>query len=235
MWNRREWAVVGTSALGVFGVTVALFWSTPLNATGEKPLTGSVAVPSYRAGECVVTAAILPGDAVLPGSKEGVTLIRAGALPGMQLVVHNPSQSEAPAAFRVELQRSSMSDMLRRVPAPTPPAWSDDYDLSLKPGETRVIALDLEKVTTKAGDTLALNIGAKPSANHPATPTPTITFVPQPVATVDPAKLGSDLVVINGRFPNGAAVVARMRLVTMSVAPEGAQMSVAAGEVVQTR
>jgi hypothetical protein len=223
MWNRRDWAAVGTSALGVFGLTVALFWSTPLNATGEKPLTGVVAVPTYQAGECRVTARILPGDAVMAGSKEGMMQIRAGALPGMQLVIHNPSQSEAPAVFRVELQRSSMSDMLRRVPAPTPPAWSDDYDLSLKPGETRVIALNLEKVTTKAGDTLSLNIGTKLA---PHTPAPLLVMV-------EPARLDND--VVNVRMQNGGVPVVRTRLVSMSVAPEGAQMSVAAGDAVQAK
>jgi hypothetical protein len=165
MWNRREWFLAGATAVGMFGMTLGSFWATPLTAGDEQPGTVEVATPTYVAGACRVTARIDGGEAVLGAGKvPGTSFVKAGAVPAVELVIANGADAAGEARFHVELQRSSARDAMRRVPMPSPPAWSDDYDLSLKAGEKRTIVLTFEKIRAETGDTLTLAVGAKPKA-----------------------------------------------------------------------
>jgi len=163
MWTRRDSIGLMSAACAAFALTLGLFWSTPIHAVDAEAVEKTIPTPVYKDGSCEVTASLAAKDGIL-ATRQGLTFVKPGAVPAMQLTVHNTGKEAATTHFKVALNQTSMRDRVSRVAVPRPPAWSQDYDISLAPDETKTIDLQCGDLKVAQSDSLLLFIGSPVSA-----------------------------------------------------------------------
>jgi len=163
MWTQRDSVRVVTSASAAFGLTLAVFWSSPIHAVDGTPAEKTIATPTYKDGACEVSAKLKVADGIL-GTRQSLTIVKPGTIPAMQLTVHNTSKEHITSQFKVALNQNSMRDRVSRMPISRPPAWSKDYDIALGPDETKTIDIECGDLKTAVNDSLTLFIGTAPDA-----------------------------------------------------------------------
>src|SRR4051812_41439420 len=100
MWTSRDWVRVGVSGSGAFALTLALLWSSPTHAVDGAEANKTITTPVYRDGSCEITGKISGAEGIL-GTRTGITFIKPGKVPVMQLTVHNTAHEAATAHFNV--------------------------------------------------------------------------------------------------------------------------------------
>jgi len=214
MWTRRDSVGLMTAAAAAFGLTLAAFWSTPIHAVDATPAEKAIAMPIFHDGTCEVSATVAAADSVL-GSKSGNTYVKPGEAPPMQVAVHNTGTANATAHFTLALDHMSMRDMESRVIRVRPAAWSQDYEISLAPGETKSIDVSSE-IKLEQLESLSL-------------------FVRPPVAAADAAPTTNDSK--PALSPALREMTTRIYLVSMSARPmpEEAKPAVQSASATPTR
>jgi hypothetical protein len=163
MWTRRDSVRVVTAASAAFGLTLAVFWSSPIHAVDGTPADKTIATPVFKDGACEVSATLKAADGIL-GTRQALTFIKPGTVPAMQLTVHNNSHEPITSQFKVALNQNSMRDRMSRMPMSRPPAWSKDYEISLAPDETKTIDIECGELKTAVNDSMTLFVGTAPVA-----------------------------------------------------------------------
>lgn len=165
MWMKRDWVTFGATSAVVCAAAMMAAMPGVLNAGDETPV-GKIAVPTIYVNNCAVTATVPADDNVL-GDSGGVTFIKAGKLPAMKVQVANDTDAPAKVHLRLVLDSTSASDRLSRVPRPVGPAWSQDYELSLKPREVQLLNVS-PTVTVALRGSVRLTATETPTKEAPA-------------------------------------------------------------------
>jgi hypothetical protein len=125
--------------VAVGGVGVLVFSSSgALVAADGQAAVGKVETPTMKLGSVGVSAAVrVEGAAV----HDRQTILKAGSVPEYVVTVSNTGESPATARFTLQADVMTMQDMLSRVGRPRPPAWTHDYAVELKAGETQTLTV----------------------------------------------------------------------------------------------
>jgi len=159
MWTRQDHLRFVVGAVGAFGLTLGVFWTSPSHADRKTPMP-EIIVPTFHAGVCDITATVAPSENVLD-AKGSQVFIAPGKLPPVSLVIHNTSDQPAKAEFRVSFGQfkpiitdwrvppsvridSQIQQQIPTQPVSPPPG---SYDISLAPNETKTIDVSNDSVT----------------------------------------------------------------------------------------
>ncbi len=137
----RDLLLIGTWTLATATVTVAFLAPRSLDAVdGAAAKTATIASPALEVNGCRLTVQFPTDDRVL-GVTNGVTRLKAGDMPGAELVATNTGPAAADFTCTVTLTNASMADLGSRVGPIERDSWHESYPISLQPGESKTIAL----------------------------------------------------------------------------------------------
>jgi len=155
MWTKKDTLLTATAALATFGITVSLLWPRSLNAGGSPtPVTSAIQQPKLELGNVSVTAALDPAVA----HRVILTLVNSGSDP-------------ASANFKASAMVTGPASAFARGRPRPQQAWTQDYVLDLKPGETQQITVDLpDKVYELSRPPAPIKIAVNTSDNPDAKP-----------------------------------------------------------------
>lgn len=157
MWNRRDLTCMGVWAAGTMATTLALFWNGAAVADDPVPNRAVIAAPTLLAKDYQFSVR-LPEQTKDVSGDGLVRRIPVGKLPKLELLALSTGVSSSPIHWKAEVQVSQLQDRMSRVPAFPKSEWSEEGELSLKPGEKTTIPLPTSKLSLKAGSTASVVI-----------------------------------------------------------------------------
>ena len=157
MWNRRDLACMGVWTAGTMATTLALFWNGSAVADDPIPNRVVIATPTLAAKDYQFSVR-LPDQAKDAPNDGLVRRLPAGKLPKLQLLASSTGVTSAPIHWKAEVQVSEQRDLMSRTPSMPKSAWSQEGELSLKPGEKTTIPLATSGISLKAGSTASVVI-----------------------------------------------------------------------------
>ena len=156
MWNQRDLAYMGIWAAGTLATTLTLFWNGAAVADDPALSRLVIATPTLTAKDYQFSVR-LPETKDSPADGQAQR-IPVGKLPNLQLLAVSTGVSSSPIHWRAAVRVTELRDVMLRV-APMPKSeWSQEGDLSLKPGEKTTIALATSGISLKAGSTASVVI-----------------------------------------------------------------------------
>jgi hypothetical protein len=189
MWRLRDFAVMGVTAVAVGGVGMLLFSSSgALVAADGQAAVGKVETPTLKLGSVGVSAAVRGEGAA---AHERQPVLKAGTVPEYAVTVNNTGESPATAHFTLQADVMTMQDRFSRVGRPRPPAWTHDYAVELKAGETQTLTVSPGVAVAAA---TSMRLVARPASEANST---------GPVRAV----IGMVLVNVSAEAPKAAAPV----------------------------
>ena len=126
----KDILTVTSVALGTATLTVATFWSGPLDAGIDAAPPATIAKPSLVSHGVEMTIAAVGGQ-----------VFKAGEQPVFELTAVNRTNQDAGAAVCVAMTCSAPADPLSRVIRMPSTLWQQEQVVTLKPGETKVYGL----------------------------------------------------------------------------------------------
>jgi len=126
----KDILTVTSVALGTATLTVATFWSGPLDAGIDTALPATIAKPSLVSHGVEMTIAAAGGQ-----------VFKAGEQPVFELTAVNTTNQAASASVCVAMTCSAPADPLSRVIRMPSTLWQQEQLVTLKPGETKVLQL----------------------------------------------------------------------------------------------
>ena len=127
----KDILTITTVALGTATLTVAAFWAGPIEAGGDADApTAKIAKSRFLSHGVEMTLA-----------PAGGRVFKAGDQPEFELTALNPTNQPASVSICVSMTAASPADALSRVIRLPMVMWQQEQVVTLKPNETKVIAL----------------------------------------------------------------------------------------------
>ena len=126
---------ITTVALGTAALTVMTFWSSPLEAGAEADAFGTK----------VPKAKLVSHGVEMTLATAGGQTFKAGDEPAFVLTAVNPTAAPAAVTVRLAMTATSPTDKMSRVPRLPTALWQQHETLTLKPHETRAVAISTSK------------------------------------------------------------------------------------------